>query len=144
MRDLKKLITESARKFGADLVGFASVARFEGVDEKHHPCAILPECKTVIGLGYRVLRGSLRGVEEGSTYYQYTTMGIEVLEENYMPLSMMRLCGVIEDAGFTAAPQKNHQMICSEEGKTNPEMNYRRCRQMRAWGNGQERPGAHR
>lgn len=126
MSDLKQLIVDSARKFGADLVGFASVKRFEGVDQLHHPLSIFPECKTVIGLGYRVLRGSLRGIEEGTVYYQYTTMGIELLEENYMPRSMMRLCGVIEDAGYAAAPQKHHQMICSDEKDTNPEINYKR------------------
>ena len=49
MNDLKKLIVESARKFGADLVGFASVSRFDGVDKSQHPFSIFPECKTVIG-----------------------------------------------------------------------------------------------
>ena len=44
-----------------------------------HACAspfarqILPGTKTVIGLAFRVLRGIYRGIEEGSTYYQYTT-----------------------------------------------------------------------
>ena len=126
MTDLKTLITESARKFGADLVGFASIDRFTDIPSMQHPASIYPDCKTVIGLGFRVLRGSLRGVEEGTTYYQYTTMGIELLEENYMPRSMMRLCGVIEDAGFTAAPQKRYQLIRSDADATNPEMNYKK------------------
>lgn len=123
---LKEKILESARRFGADMIGFAPVSRFDGVPEKNHPCSIYPECKTVIGLGFRVLRGSMRGIEEGTVYYQYTTMGIELLEENYMPGVMMRLCGVIEDEGYVAAPQKNYQLICQDKDKTNPEMNFKK------------------
>lgn len=123
MSELKQKIMEQAKKLGADMVGFASLERFA---PEYMPKKILPAAKSVIGLGFRVLRGSLRGVEEGTTYYQYTTMGIELLEEIYMPQVMMRLSGVIEDAGYIAVPQKNHQMILQDAEKTNPEMNYHR------------------
>ena len=73
--------------------------------------AIFPKARTVIGAAFRVLRGSHRGVEEGSTYYQYTTTGVETIEETVMPLAMLRACAVLEDAGFDALPQKRNQLI---------------------------------
>lgn len=124
MKTLKDLIREKGLALGADMVGFSSMDRFDQADVK--PTDILPTCKTVIGLGFRVLRGSLRGIEEGTVYYQYTTMGIELLEETYMPSTTMRLCGCMEDKGFLAAPQKKYQMILADQDGTYPEINYKR------------------
>ena len=75
---MKNKIIELAKKCSADIVGFASADRFEKDDAIFK---ILPETKTVIALAFRVLRGAYRGIEEGSTYYQYTTMGVENMEE---------------------------------------------------------------
>ena len=72
----------------------------------------------------RVLRGSRRGIEEGSTYYQYTTTGVETIEETVMPMAMLRTCAVLEDAGFEALPQKRNQTVMQSGNDTNPEINY--------------------
>ena len=66
---MRDRIVELCKKWGADLVGFAPVSRFP---EDSATRMLMPEAKTVIGLGFRVLRGAYRGVEEGSTYYQYS------------------------------------------------------------------------
>ena len=71
---MRNKIIELAKICDADLVGFAPASRFDSNDAIFK---ILPNVKTVIGLGFRVLRGIYRGVEEGTTYYQYTTMGVE-------------------------------------------------------------------
>ncbi len=120
MNTLKEKIVEVLKANGADLVGFGGIERFRNTAAS----AIFPEAKTVIGVAFRVLRGSRRGVEEGSTYYQYTTTGVETLEETVMPMAMLRACGVLENAGFEALPQKRNQLIMQSEGDTNPEMNY--------------------
>ena len=75
---MREQIIKLAKKCDADIVGFAPASRF---DKNDAVFKIFPETKTVIGLGFRVLRGIYRGIEEGSTYYQYTTMGVENLEE---------------------------------------------------------------
>ena len=62
-QNFKAQLLESAKKIGIDLIGFASKARFEGVDAQHNPFSIFPEAKTVIMIGKRICRGSLRGVE---------------------------------------------------------------------------------
>ena len=114
-------IIECAKHYDADVVGFAPKDRFAADDPIFK---IFPETKTVIGLGFRVLRGIYRGVEEGTTYYQYTTMGVENLEETVMPLTLINVCNLIEEEGFEAIPQRRNQLIMSEENSTNPEVDY--------------------
>lgn len=118
---MKEKIIELAKKFDADLVGFASASRFQKDDAIFK---IFPGVKTVIGLGFRVLRGIYRGVEEGTTYYQYTSMGVENLEETVMPLALINLSNFIEEEGFEAIPQRRNQLIMNSEEGTNPEVDY--------------------
>ena len=118
---MKERIIEIAKKFDADLVGFAPVSRFAKDDEVFK---IMPTAKTVIGLGFRVLRGAYRTVEEGTTYYQYTTMGVENLEETVMPLALINVSNLIEEEGYEAIPQRKNQIIMKEDDRTNPEVDY--------------------
>ncbi len=117
---IEKIIA-CAKRYDADIVGFAPADRFSADDPIFK---IFPGTKTVIGLGFRVLRGIYRGVEEGTTYYQYTTMGVENLEETVMPLALINVSNLIEDAGFEAIPQRRNQLIMNEKDKTNPEVDY--------------------
>ncbi len=118
---MKNRIIELAEKYDADIVGFAPASRFSSDDAIFK---VFPETKTVIGLGFRVLRGIYRGVEEGTTYYQYTTMGVENLEETVMPLALINVSNLIEEEGFEAIPQRRNQLIVNDEESTNPEMDY--------------------
>ena len=118
---MRDQITACAKQFDADLVGFAPVSRFAVNDPVFQ---IMPKAKTVIGLGFRVLRGIYRGVEEGTTYYQYTTMGVENLEETVMPLALINVSNLIEEEGFEALPQRKNPLILNDTGITNPEVDY--------------------
>lgn len=118
---MKQRLTEFAKTVGADAIGFARAADLP----KESPVfSLMPEAKTVIGLLFRVLRGSYRGVEEGTTYYQYTTMGVECIEETIMPMTSLRICTFLEGEGYLALPQRRHQQIMAEEDSTNPEVDY--------------------
>lgn len=118
---MKDAIIKIAKDNLADIVGFASADRFD----KNDPIfKIYPETKTVIALCFRVLRGIYRGTEEGTTYYQYTTMGVENMEETIMPMAALKVAQFIEAEGFTAIPQRRHQQIMAEENSTNPEVAY--------------------
>ena len=118
---MRNKIIEFAKSAGADIVGFADRSRFNADDNVFK---IMPEFKTVIGLGFRVLRGAYRGMEEGSTFYQYATMGVETMEETAMPMALLRTAVFIEDNGYIALPQKHIQQIMKEENDTNPETRY--------------------
>ena len=118
---MRERIIELAKANGADIVGFAPASRFE----KDNPIfKILPETKTVIGFAFRVLRGIYRGIEEGSTYYQYTTMAVENMEETIMPMAQVKVAMMLEEEGFIALPQRKHQQIMAETDSTNPEVAY--------------------
>ena len=118
--ELTAAVVARAKEFDADLVAIGGAERFQGT------CAgkILPGFKSVICIAYRVLRGSRRGIEEGTTYYQYTTTGVETIEETMMPQTLLRVSALLEDEGYLAIPQKRHQTIHPDPDGTHPEMNY--------------------
>ena len=60
MSEVRSEIIRLACENGADLVGFAPIERFGGDSAAKR---LLPECRTVIGFGFRVLRGCYRGIE---------------------------------------------------------------------------------
>jgi epoxyqueuosine reductase len=70
MEDLTASLKQHAKRLGADLVGIASIERFEGVPAQMHPLSILPEARAVIMLARGIPRGRLRGIEEGTTWWQ--------------------------------------------------------------------------
>ena len=116
--------TETLKKFavdvaGADLCGIAPASRFDKDDPIFK---IYPDVKSVIAIGFRILRGSIRGIEEGTTYYQYTTMAVECLEETVMPCAAIQVANFLEDNGYVGLSQRKHQHFTDKEDETNPEI----------------------
>lgn len=99
-----KEIKEHAKSLGADIVGITSLDRFEGVPVQMDPRFIMPEAKSMIVMGFRVMRGSLRGIEEGTFFSNYSAMGYGGLTYLYIPMTVINLCKIIEDEGFEAIP----------------------------------------
>ncbi|MBQ8758425.1 MAG: epoxyqueuosine reductase [Clostridia bacterium] len=97
-------IKELAYQCGADLCGIASLDRFEGAPANMDPRYIMPEAKSMIVMGFRVMRGSLRGIEEGTFFSNYSAMGYGCLTYTYIPMTVMNMCRVIEDEGYEAIP----------------------------------------
>jgi ferredoxin len=98
--DVKKY----ARALGADAVGIAPIERFDGAPLQMDPRQIMPEARAVIAMIFRVMRGSLRGIEEGTFFSNYSSMGYGGLTYLYIPLVVINLCKAIEDAGHEAIP----------------------------------------
>lgn len=94
-----------AREYGADLVGIAPVARLDSLPPEHHPARFLPEVKTVVAVAHRILRGALRGVEEGtnfgSTYMMY---GYHWSESNFLLRTVHGLACRLESEGIESVP----------------------------------------
>lgn len=104
MEALKEQIIAFAKKDGIDLIGFAAKDRFAGVDPRHDPFSIFPEGKTVILLGKRICRGSLRGIEEGTNFGDYQLFGKNWLEDEFLALSAYNVTNFIESNGWEAVP----------------------------------------
>ncbi|HPO90577.1 MAG TPA: hypothetical protein P5239_06135 [Victivallales bacterium] len=103
-----KLIKKQALALGADAVGIGNIERWKGAPIQMDPLQIMPECKSIIGMIFRVMRGSLRGIEEGTYFSNYSSMGYGGLTYLYIPLIVINLSKFIEDRGYEAIPM-GHQ-----------------------------------
>lgn len=98
-------VKEYARDRGADLVGIAAVERFDGLPPERHPASIFPECRSVVVLGRRILRGAMRGVEEGTNFGStYGMFGYRWLEDNFLSRTVYDLTCWLETQGAEAVP----------------------------------------
>ena len=101
-------IKEAALRMGADIVGIGSIDRWKDAPAQMDPKQIMPRAKSIIAMGFRVFRGSLRGVEEGTYFSNYSAMGYGGITYLYMPMTVINLCKLIEDEGYEAVPM-GHQ-----------------------------------
>lgn len=99
-----KQIKEAAKRLGADIVGIGSIDRWAGAPSQMDPKQIMPRAKSIIAMGFRVFRGSLRGIEEGTYFSNYSAMGYGGITYMYMPMTVINLCKIIEDEGYEAIP----------------------------------------
>ena len=103
-QDIKRI----AKSMGADIVGIGSIDRWSTAPIQMDPKQIMPRAKSIIALGFRVMRGSLRGIEEGTYFSNYSAMGYGGITYLYMPMTVINLSKIIEDEGYEAVPM-GHQ-----------------------------------
>ncbi len=103
----REQLDQAARQAGADVVGVAGVERFDELGPEKHPRAIFPECRSVIVLGRRITRGTLRGVEEGTQFNIYALYGSGWLEDRFLALTTFRVAEFLEDRRWEAVPLPN-------------------------------------
>jgi len=101
-------IKAAAKRMGADIVGIGSIDRWSTAPIQMDPKQIMPNAKSIIAMGFRVMRGSLRGVEEGTYFSNYSAMGYGGITYLYMPMTVINLSKLIEDEGYEAVPM-GHQ-----------------------------------
>lgn len=124
--NMKEAVLSSAKKIGIDLIGFASRERFESVPADKNPFSIFPEAKTVIMVGKRICRGSLRGVEEGTNFGDYNLFGKNWLEDEFLSIACYDLVNFLEDNGWEACPifpnptELGPQGVSVAEGRPEP------------------------
>lgn len=104
-----KLNKEELRAFalsrGLDLFGVANIERFAGAPPRMHPAGILPEARSVIVVGKRIVRGGWRGIEEGTYWPGYTYHDYHgLLNTLYIPLPLYETACFLEDHGWEAVP----------------------------------------
>ena len=104
MENLLKAINETVKREGIDLIGYAEKARFDALAPEVNPFSIFPEGKTVILVGKRICRGSLRGVEEGTNFGDYNLFGKNWLEDEFLSIACYGLVNTLEDHGWEAVP----------------------------------------
>jgi len=100
-------VKDFARECGADLVGIGSLDRFDGAPQDMDPRYIFPEAKAIIGMAFRIPRGYLRGIEEGTHFYQYPALGYAGINEVYAPMVLREVSCFLEDHGYEGAAFRN-------------------------------------
>lgn len=100
-------VKEFAKRCGADIVGIGSMDRFDGAPKEMDPRYIFPEAKAIIGFGFRILRGCLRGIEEGTYFAAYPAMGYSHINLVFAPTVLRQVACMIEDEGYEAVPIQN-------------------------------------
>jgi len=101
-------VKQAGRDAGADLVGIASMDRFEGAPKQMDPRYMLPEAKAMIVFAHRIPRGALRGIEEGTFFQSYSMMGYGGINFIRMPMILWTVTNLIEDQGYDAMPVANN------------------------------------
>ncbi len=109
--EIKKL----AVRCGADLVGIAPAERFAGTPMDERPQEIMPDVRSVIVLGFRILRGALRGIENGSNWGTYSASDPAGMS-TFMQEATYHFCREIESAGFEALPLIRHSYDLRNRG----------------------------
>ncbi len=100
-----QLLKEAARGFGADLVGIASIDTLRYLPAEINPLSINSHAKSVIVVGRKVLRGALRGIEQGNEFdNSFPAFGFYSLEDNYLARTTYDVTIWMEKQGFEAVP----------------------------------------
>ncbi len=95
----------AARRFGADLVGIASTDSLRYLPADENPLSIFPQAKAVIVVARKVLRGALRGIEQGTEFDNaFPTFGFMTLEDNFLSKTTYDITLWMEARGFEAVP----------------------------------------
>jgi epoxyqueuosine reductase len=97
-------VKEYARQAGADLIGIAPPERFADVPPERNPLSIFPEAKSIIVLGRRITRGTLRATEEGTNLGSYEMFGYSWLDGEFIAMTTFEVVSFIEDSGWEATP----------------------------------------
>lgn len=116
-------IKEKAKERGATVCGIGKIDLFEGEIPGHDPRLILPNATCVIGFGFTVPKALYMSMERGAAYYAYTNLGIKYNDEELAEIFLLKIGGMIEDAGYDACLQKSVPNLRIKGDKsTNPEV----------------------
>lgn len=105
--DLTAEVKRTAIEAGADLVGVAPISRFDNAPAEVHPRSIFGATRSVIAVGRRMLRGTLKTIEEGNYWQAYNCDSYQYLNEIFAPHLLGKIALLLEDYGWTSVPIHN-------------------------------------
>ena len=105
--NISKQTKDIAVEFGASLVGFGPVSRFDGLPDSLRPSHFMPKAKTVISIALTMARGSLHTIEEGSYWISYNFDSTYYLNYIEGPRLLRMIGRFLEKNGYYALPLSN-------------------------------------
>ena len=116
-----EMIKQKARELGASVCGIGSI--YEEPNPQRDPRQILPNAKSIIGFGFVVPKALYNVMSRDVQYYTYTTLGVKYPDEEMAEIFLLKMGGMIEDAGYDACLQKAIPNLRIKGDKTtNPEV----------------------
>jgi len=117
------MIKEKAKELGAGVCGIGDIKHFIGDDPQHNPLQILPNAKCIIGFGLPVPKGLYMTMSEQRQYFNYVNLGVKYTDESFAEIFLLKMGGMIEDAGYDACLQRSVPGFRVKGDKTtNPEV----------------------
>ena len=105
-----KDVKDYAKSKGADLIGIAPMERLAYLPAENNPGSIFPEVKSVIVVGLRILRGALRGIEEGTNFGStYHCFGAGYLEGQFLSKTVYDITSFLESNGIESVPMMGYK-----------------------------------
>lgn len=105
--ELTAKVKQAALDAGADIVGIASIDRFEHAPPEMHPRGIFLRTQSVIVMGCRMVRGALKAVEEGQFWQAYNCDSYQYINEVLAPHMLRKVVNLLEDLGYSSVPLHN-------------------------------------
>lgn len=101
-----KLTKEALRDYalnvvGVDKLGVANIERFAAAPPEMHPRHIMPKARSVVVFIKRIMRGTLRGIDEGTHWPSYHIFSYAGLN-HMLGVAHYRLARFIEQYGYEA------------------------------------------
>jgi len=116
-----EIVKQKAKELGATICGIGKV--YDEENPQRDPRMILPDAKAIIGFGFAVPKAMYKAMENGAQYYTYTSMGVKYIDEEMAEIFLLKIGGMIENAGYDACLQKAIPNLRIKGDKTtNPEV----------------------
>lgn len=106
-KSLAAEVKKVALDAGVDLVGIASIDRFDNAPFEMHPHSIFSNTQSVIAVGCRMVRGALKTIEEGNYWQAYNCDSYQYLNDIFAPHMLRKIVLFLEDHGYTSVPIHN-------------------------------------
>lgn len=108
------MIKEAATSGGADLCGIADMQRFEDAPRETHPATLFPDAKSVIVYSSRILKGSYKGIQEGTDWSSYWVYGYGNGIYGSLGDAGEAIAGLLEDHGYEAVHSPGGHTLLDE------------------------------
>ena len=112
-------IKDSALNGGADFCGIANIGRYQGAPREMHPLTVFPETRSIIVYGSRILKGSYKGIREGTDWSSYWVYGYGPGILSSIDGATEAIIDVLASEGYEAVQEPGGRTL-KDEGAPNP------------------------
>lgn len=109
-----QMVKDCAIRGGADLCGIASVERFRDAPPETHPRSLFPEARSVIVYASRILKGSYKGIQEGTDWSAYWIYGYGSGIYSSLGSAAAAIAALLEEHGYEAVPSPGGHTLLDE------------------------------